>query len=134
MLWLLMIAANFFLDGAFAILGPYVSEPWPRHLRASGHGLVYGIGSLGRMLGPMVLGLLAGGGNLVTPRATMAALFPAFLFWGLTVYGVAIVFLFGYETKGKTLEEIERMVTRGKTGSAQELTRGAAANGNATGS
>ncbi len=126
-LWVLMIAANFFLDGAFAILGPYVAEPWPRHLRASGHGFVYGIGSLGRALGPMVLGLLAGGGNLVTPHATMAVLFPAFLFWGLTVYGVAIVFLFGYETKGKTLEEIEVMVTpRKSTAEKQGLAKASA--------
>jgi putative MFS transporter len=122
-LWLLMIAANFFLDGAFAILGPYVSEPWPRHLRASGHGFVYGVGSLGRAIGPMILGLFAGGGNLVTPHATMAALFPAFLFWGLTVYGVAIVFLFGYETKGKTLEEIERMVSAGRGSAGQVAER-----------
>jgi putative MFS transporter len=120
-LWILMIAIYASVDGAVAIVGGYVSEVWPRHLRASGHGSTYGFASFGKILGPMVLALFAGSGNIVTPRATLNAVSPALLFWGGTIYVVAILFLCGYETKGKTLEEIERMITRKKTKSPAEL-------------
>ena len=111
-LWILMILIYFFVDGAVAIVGGYVSEVWPRHLRASGHGSTYGFASLGKITGPLVLALFAGSGNIVTPRATIDAVSPAFIFWGATIYVVSILFLCGYETKGKTLEEIERMITK----------------------
>ena len=114
LLWILMIAIGFFTDGGFAVIGPYASEPWPRHLRGSGHGSAYGFGGLGKILGPMVLALFAGTSNIVKPEATLDAVFPAFLFFGFTCYGVAITFLCGYETGRKSLEEIEYMITRKK--------------------
>jgi putative MFS transporter len=113
-LWILMIAIYFFVDGAVAIVGGYVAEVWPRHLRASGHGSTYGFASLGKITGPLVLALFAGSGNIVTPRATIDAVSPAFIFWGATIYVVSILFLCGFETKGKTLEEIELMITKQK--------------------
>jgi putative MFS transporter len=114
LLWILMIGIYFSVDGAVALVSGYVSEPWPRHLRGCGHGSAYGFGGFGKMLGPMVLALFAGTSNIVSPRATLDAVHPAFIFWGFVVYGVGITFWCSYETKGKSLEEIEEMVTRKK--------------------
>ena len=120
-LWIMMIAIYSTVDGAVAIVGAYVAEPWPRHLRASGHGSAYGFGGFGKILGPMVLALFAGSGNIVTPHATLDAVFPAFIFWGCAVYCVGIAFLCSYETRGKTLEEIEQMVNKKRTGAIADL-------------
>ena len=36
--WLILIATNFFVDGGFAIVGPYLAEVWPSSLRTTGMG------------------------------------------------------------------------------------------------
>lgn len=109
--WIFIICANFFVDGGFAIVGPYGSEVWPKHLRASGMGSAYGFGGIGKILGPIVLALIAGTSNIVTPKATIDAIIPAFTFLGLMSMGAGVLYLFGIETKGKTIEEIDLIIT-----------------------
>ena len=48
MIWLSGMALYFFVNGGFAITGPYSAEIWPQRLRATGMGSAYGIGGIGR--------------------------------------------------------------------------------------
>lgn len=114
MIWLLMIVAYFFVDGGFAIVGPYASEVWPRHLRATGMGSAYGFGGLGKIIGPVILAFFAGSSNIVSPKATMDAITPAFIFLGLWALVTGITFLFGFETRKKSIEEIDSMLQKSK--------------------
>jgi len=107
LIWVFMVAAYFFVDGGFAIVGPYGSEVWPRHLRATGMGSAYGFGGLGKIIGPIALAFFAGSSNVVTPRATIDAIIPAFIFMGAWELITGITFLFGLETKKKSIEEID---------------------------
>jgi len=51
--FLLIMAQRFFGDGSYAIIGPYLAEVRPAGLRTSGMGLGYGVGNLGKILGPL---------------------------------------------------------------------------------
>jgi putative MFS transporter len=109
--WVFIICADFFVDGGFAIVGPYCSEVWPKHLRASGMGSAYGFGGLGKILGPVALSFFAGSANIVSPKATTDAIIPAFTFLALMAIGAGVLYHFGFETKGKTIEQIDSLVT-----------------------
>ncbi|QED46547.1 MFS transporter [Cytobacillus dafuensis] len=113
-MWLLLIATYFFIDGAFTIVGPYSSEVWPSHIRATGMGSAYGFGGLGKIIGPLGLALIAGATNVVSPKATIDAVVPAFIFLGSLVIIGGILFLFGHETNKRSIEEIDAMVMKGK--------------------
>ena len=65
--WLILIAAFFFADGGFAIVGPYAAEIWPSHLRTTGMGSAYGFGGIGKIIGPVGLALIVGSGNYLKP-------------------------------------------------------------------
>jgi MFS transporter, putative metabolite:H+ symporter len=106
--YLLIVAQRFFGDASYAIIGPYTAEIWPAHLRASGMGFGYGTGNIGKVIGPLGLALIVGTSNYVQPQATIAAIVPALLylaFW----YGLAAVafWLLGFETRGRTFEDID---------------------------
>jgi MFS transporter, putative metabolite:H+ symporter len=106
--WLLLIGADLFVEGGFAIVGPYSAEVWPASLRTTGMGAAYGFGGLGKVLGPVGLALIVGSSNIITPAASVAALLPAYSFLAACFVVSALVFLlFGMETKGHTLETIE---------------------------
>jgi putative MFS transporter len=108
MFYVLILAQSFFGSGNYSIVGPYMAEVWPSKLRASGMGFAYGFGNLGKFIGPAGLAVLAGSDNFVTPKATLAALVPAmnyFAFWYLV--GAAAIWFIGFETKGRTIEEID---------------------------
>ena len=107
--WLILIVNNAFADGGFAIVGPYSAEVWPVALRTTGMGSAYGFGGLGKVIGPLGLALIVGSSNIITPKASVAALFPAFSYlagW-FALAGFAYIFI-GMETKGRSLETIER--------------------------
>ena len=70
----------FFVDGGFAVVGPYAAEVWPSHLRTSGMGSAYGFGGIGKVIGPLGLALVVGSSNVVKPEATLGAIQPAFLY------------------------------------------------------
>jgi len=106
--YVMILAQSFFGSGNYSIVGPYMAEVWPSKLRASGMGLGYGFGNLGKFIGPAGLALIAGSDNFVTPKATLAALIPAmnyFAFWYLL--GAGAIWFIGFETKGRTIAEID---------------------------
>jgi putative MFS transporter len=104
--FLLIMIQRFFGD---AIIGPYIAEVWPNRLRASGMGFSYGIGNLGKIIGPLGLAMIVGSSNYVSPKVTLDAIFPALLFLAFWYGQAALVFLFlGFETKGRSIEEISR--------------------------
>jgi putative MFS transporter len=107
--WMILIVNNAFADGEFAIVGPYSSEVWPVGLRTTGMGSAYGFGGLGKVIGPLGLALIVGSTNIITPKASVAALVPAFSYLAgfFVLAGLAYIFI-GMETKGQTLESIEQ--------------------------
>jgi putative MFS transporter len=121
--FLLVMIQRFFGDASYAIIGPYIAEVWPNRLRASGMGFSYGIGNLGKIIGPLGLALIAGSSDLVSPKSTIGALFPAFLFLAFWYGQAALMFLLlGSETKGRSIEEINRALET-KTGITPDSVR-----------
>ena len=114
--WMMLIVAHFFGDGGFAIVGPYSSEVWPAHLRATGMGSAYGFGGLGKILGPLGLAMIIGSSNVVTPKVSMAAITPAFLYLAAWYLMAGIVYgFFGIETRGRSFEAIEEQLEAGRS-------------------
>jgi putative MFS transporter len=106
--FLLIMTQRFFGDGSYAIIGPYMAEVWPARLRASGMGLGYGVGNLGKIIGPLGLALIIGSSNYVSPKATLDAIFPALLFLAFWyAFGACAFWLLGIETKGRSIEDID---------------------------
>ncbi|MFF2387194.1 MFS transporter [Agromyces sp. NPDC058104] len=96
-----------FADGAFGVINTYSSEMFPSNVRATGLGMAYGLGALGKVFGPLLLALVSGSSNLITPAATQAAVTPAFLIMaGLLVLG-AVIYAMAPETKGKSIEDLD---------------------------
>ena len=107
--FLFIMAQRFFGDASYAIIGPYIAEVWPNRLRASGMGFSYGIGNLGKIIGPLGLALIVGSSDYVSPKVVPSALFPALLFLAFWYGQAALMFLLlGFETKGRSIEEINR--------------------------
>jgi len=105
--FVLIMVQRFFGDASYAIIGPYLAEVWPNRLRASGMGFSYGIGNLGKIIGPLGLAVIVGSSNYVKPELTLDAIFPALLFLAFWYGQAAIVFAFlGIETRGRSIEEI----------------------------
>jgi MFS transporter, putative metabolite:H+ symporter len=105
--FVLIMVQRFFGDASYAIIGPYLAEVWPNRLRASGMGFSYGIGNLGKIIGPLGLALIVGSSNYVSPKVTIDAIFPALLFLAFWYGQAGLVFAFlGIETRGRSIEEI----------------------------
>jgi putative MFS transporter len=116
MLFLGITLSRFFGDGGYAVVGPYAAEVWPSALRASGMGFGYGLGNFGKVLGPLGLALIAGSSNYVNPKADLAALGPAMNYLAAWSVMAGLVFLFlGFETKGRSLEEIDDALLQPET-------------------
>lgn len=99
--WPLLVATYFFASGGFSVTVPYVTEIWPSRLRATGLGSAYGVGSLGKIVGPLGLGLVLG-----TSKVTVDAVFPAFCHLGAFVLLTGVVFVWpAEETRGRRLED-----------------------------
>jgi putative MFS transporter len=116
----MILVQSFFGSGNYSIVGPYMGELWPARLRGSGMGFVYGVGNLGKFIGPAGLALIAGSSNFVNPQATLDALitgFNYFAFW--YVLGAAAFWFIGMETRGRTIDEIERELNRPARAAAQ---------------
>ena len=108
MFFVMILVTVFFGSGNYAIVGPYMAEIWPTRLRASGMGLGYGIGNMGKIIGPLGLALIAGSSDYISPKATIAALGPAFLYFASWwVIGLIAFWLIGFETKGRTFDEMD---------------------------
>ncbi|MGA2990619.1 MAG: MFS transporter [Candidatus Korobacteraceae bacterium] len=109
-IYLSFIAIYFFINGGWSITGPYSTEIWPQRLRGTGMGSAYGIGGIGRIFGPMILALFAGQTNLVTPKATINAIGPAWTFFACCGAVMVVTYFFCQETRNKTVAEIEKML------------------------
>jgi putative MFS transporter len=112
--FILIMVQRFFGDASYAIIGPYIAEVWPNRLRASGMGFSYGIGNLGKIIGPLGLALIVGSSNYVSPKVTLDAIFPALLFLAFWYGQAGLVFAFlGIETRGRSIEEISNTLDAG---------------------
>ena len=112
--FLLIMVQRFFGDASYAIIGPYIAEVWPSRLRASGMGFSYGIGNLGKIIGPLGLALIVGSSDYVSPKVVPSALFPALLFLAFWYAQAALIFLvLGFETRGRSIEEISDSLDAG---------------------
>ena len=112
---MLMIGQGFFSSAIYTVVGPYMSEIWPARLRSSGMGLGYGVGNLsGKVLGPFGLALIMGAGDIIKPAApNLVMLGPAFVYFASWyLLGVVGFWVFGPETKGRTLEEMDSALGR----------------------
>ena len=100
----LMVIFGFILGlsmGYFSGYPLYGSELWPTALRCSGMGIIYmGIARMGSTFGPMVIGMIADKSSIGTAIVIMASFY---------IVAVILIWAMGYETKGKSLEEIETM-------------------------
>ncbi len=106
--FVLIVLQNFFGSGNYSIVGPYMGELWPSRLRGSGMGLVYGVGNLGKFIGPAGLAFIAGSSNYVAPKATLDALVPGFNYFAFWyVLGAVAFWLIGFETRGRSIAEID---------------------------
>ena len=123
----LCIIQRFFGDGSYAIIGPYLAELWPLRLRGSGMGLCYGVGNVGKIIGPLGLALIVGSSNYISPKASVDAVLPAFLYLGFWYALAALTFwLIGFETKSRSIEEIDRAFAAGDAAKAPPTTATAA--------
>jgi MFS transporter, putative metabolite:H+ symporter len=119
----LLIPAALFFDGGFANIAPYAAETFPVRLSARAVGLSQAANGVGKIAGPLCLALIAGASNLITPKATMEAVTPAFLFLACCGLAIGLSFsLLGVETHGKslTLEADDTSAPRGEAFKMQE--------------
>ncbi|HVC61072.1 MAG TPA: MFS transporter [Acetobacteraceae bacterium] len=110
--WLFIVLGDFFYDGGFAIIGPYIAEVWPTRLRTTGMGSAYGFGGIGKIIGPLGLALIVGSSNVVKPDVTVAAIPASFLFlaaW-LVLCGLGFM-LFGFETRQRSIAALDEGYT-----------------------
>jgi putative MFS transporter len=110
--WLCIVVGDFFYDGGFALIGPYMAEVWPTSLRATGMGSAYGFGGIGKIIGPLGLAVIVGTSNVVTPQMTLNAITPSFLYlaaW-LVLCGGAFM-LFGFETGRRSIAALDEGFT-----------------------
>ena len=99
----LCIGALFF-DGGHSSCSPYAAEIFPVRQAAGGVGLYQAANSIGKILGPLSMAVIAGTDNLVAPKATAEAVFPAFLFLAFCGLCMGVAFtLYRVETRGKNL-------------------------------
>jgi MFS transporter, putative metabolite:H+ symporter len=85
-------------------------------------GFSYGIGNLGKIVGPLGLALIVGSSNYVSPKVTLDELFPALLFLAFWYGQAGLVFAFlGIETKGRSIEEIGRALDPPVRGAATQI-------------
>jgi putative MFS transporter len=111
--FVLLLVQGLFGNGNSAISYPYMAEMWPAKLRASGFGLVYGISNLGKFIGPAGLAVIIGAANYVSPKATLDGLVPGFNYFAAWYVLAVIAYLaIGFETKGRTIEELDAAIAR----------------------
>ena len=104
LLVVLMCVSTFGIDGGFSNLAPYTVESFGVRMGARSSGLGQAANGVGKILGPLSLALIAGTGNLVSPKATEGAVLPAFLFlaFGMVLVGLSFTLL-GVETHGRAM-------------------------------
>ena len=76
-------------------------------------GLAYGVGTLGGLLAPRGLEVIIGAPSFASPQATPGSVSSTMLFLAAW-YGLAglVFWLFAIETKGRSIEEIDAVLTK----------------------
>ncbi|MBV8776704.1 MAG: MFS transporter [Alphaproteobacteria bacterium] len=123
--YMLIVAQGFFSSAIYTVVGPYMTEIWPSRLRSSGMGLSYGVGNMGgKVFGPLGLALIMGAGDIIKPAApNLKMLAPAFIYFASWyLLGVVGFWVFGYETKGRSFEDIDRTLDGQPTPLSQTAT------------
>lgn len=116
LLWLCLMIWAVFGDGGYAIVGPYAAEVWPSRIRTTGMGSAYGFGGIGKIVGPLALALIIGSADVISPKASIAAIVPGFCFYAACYLMSGLAFLIGFETRGLSLADIDaRYPARPKT-------------------
>jgi MFS transporter, putative metabolite:H+ symporter len=90
---------SFFNLGAWGVVYSYTPELYPTDVRGSGSGWAAGVGRIGGIVGPYLVGLMLGVWQLGT-------LVVFSMFAGVLLVIAANVWLLGEETRGRALEEI----------------------------
>jgi putative MFS transporter len=128
--YVLLVAQGFFSSAIYTVVGPYMAEIWPARLRSSGMGMSYGIGNLGgKVFGPLGLAIIMGAGDIIKPAApNLKMLGPAFIYFACWyLVGVVGFWVFGYETRGRSFEEIDQALDGQPAGSQTRAGAGVAA-------
>jgi MFS transporter, putative metabolite:H+ symporter len=125
--FVLVMATNFFGSATYSVVGPYMAEIWPTRLRASGMGLCYGVGISGKILGPLGLAVILGAGDPIKPAPNLASLGPAFTYFASWyILGAAAFWLIGFETQGRSFEEMDRtLLAKAVPASTEPIVRAA---------
>ena len=112
-----LVFAAFFVDGGFASLAPFTSEVFPTSMRTQGMGLAWAFSGLGRIVGPLAVGTIAGKGNdPIEPKAALDAMFPSFAFLAVFSLLAGLVFLLlRLEPHGRDLESLSDELRSGAT-------------------
>jgi putative MFS transporter len=99
-----IVVGAFVYSGGFANITPYTVEAYPVQLSARAYGVGQACNGLGKIVGPLFLALIAGTNDLISPKATAAAVPAAFIFLAAcaAIVGIACT-LFRVETHGKAL-------------------------------
>jgi len=102
---LLIVVGAAFYSGMFSNISPYVVEVFPVSLGGRAFGLAQASNGVGKILGPVCLALIAGSGDVVSPKATTDAVAPAFLFLAACELAALIAIVaFRHEPHGKPMD------------------------------
>lgn len=91
------VSLSFFMNGAYAGIYAYTPEVFPTHVRATGTGMASGVGRIGGIVAPILVGL-------VYPAWGFAGVFG--MTTSVLLFGAAAVQLMGIPTRGLSLEAI----------------------------
>jgi hypothetical protein len=98
-------ASDLFFEGGLANIAPYSVEVFGVRLGARSVGAGTGRERGRQIVGPVVLAVIAGTSNIVSPQATSDSIFPAFVFFAFCSFIVGLCFtLIPIETHGKPLQ------------------------------
>ena len=101
--------AFLFADGSFAVCAVYSTEIWPSQFRGVGSGWAALTGSVGKIVGPMGLALMAGSSDYIKPSATVTSIVPSFGFLAFWLFVCGLTYLvIGIEARGRSIEAIDR--------------------------
>ncbi|HET7481067.1 MAG TPA: MFS transporter [Rubrobacteraceae bacterium] len=101
---------SFFNLGAWGVIYGYTPELYPTAVRGSGAGWAAGVGRIGGIAGPYIVGMMLG-----APGFGTLAVFSMF---AVVLFVIAAdVWLLGEETRGRTLDEISMPARRAATAS-----------------
>ncbi len=100
--FLCLLVGAVFYDGGFTNIAPYSVELFPVRIAAQGGGLGGMVSGGTKLVGPVLLAVIAGSSNILSPKATRAAILPAFLVLsGICVLGGVLMLFLRYETHGQ---------------------------------